>query len=385
MTSYAYPRLSDAEGMLIRQQIVELSDPVSQVLGLVAFEHPAAKPVETGATVATASLIQDVRRAVLSDIEATGLSLDRPIPRDSVAMFDQALGRSLHQALHVVPADAAHRATWNFLTGVVFPDIAWVRFPDLHEDRFLGSDRNVLRRVWFRHEVLGDLMDAAQKPLGEDELVGLLERTSHARNRRLARVLAVKVMEYDGARARSHVAREVYKRATHFTGPLLLDVLSEDQLSQLVSSLFTGATWPPPPVDVRERTADLDRAGKHRADIQFVDADDVAREGKPTGDLVREFHVAMEQLFSRTLSETGYRASKFLAMVTDLGGLETARRLVGAPNPSEGFSVLWELKRLDLTAEALALDVRFQGLFTDDLLERARVRLDEYGYLDEEA
>ena len=93
-----------------------------------------------------------------------------------------ALGRTLHEHLRIIPADAAHDETWSFLTLVVFPDVAVIRFPDMHVNRLIGTPRNVLRRTWFRQEVLGDLLHSTGRPLGEDELVGLFERSALARN-----------------------------------------------------------------------------------------------------------------------------------------------------------------------------------------------------------
>jgi hypothetical protein len=379
VTLLAYPRLADSQALIVRQQLRELADRNEDLSPLVGFEHPAAQPVPTGAVVADRDRLKAVRERVMAALE-TDFSLARPVPRDAVALFDRTLGRALHDALAILPADAAHKSTWNFLAAVVFPDVVWARFPDLHEDRFLGTDRNALRRPWFRHEVLGDLMDTAERPLGEDELVGLLERTALARNRRLARTLAAALMTYRGTEARSQVARDVYKRATHFTGPLLLDVLDEDELTRLVDSLFTGVPWPALAL-VEE--SEFDQA-KHRTEFGFGQVTVGSVDQRSSGDLVREFHVAMEGLFSRTLAETGYKATKFLSMVQDLGGIETARRLVGSPNPSEGFSVLWEHGRLDLTAEALVLDPRFQGLFGDELCDRAKMRLNDYGFASSE-
>jgi hypothetical protein len=41
---------------------------------------------------------------------------------------------------------------------------------------------------------------------------------------------------------------------------------------------------------------------------------------------------------------------------------------------------LWELRRLDLSVEALALEPEFHELFTRPELDTARRRLADYGY-----
>ena len=171
----------------------------------------------TGGRVADDERIAEVRLGVF---EAVKSWRDRgQVTRQEAAAFDLALGRTLHKTLEIVPADAAHDETWSFLTVVVLPDIAVLRFPDMHEDRLLGTPRNVLRRVWLREEVMGDLQRGAERPLGEDELVGLFERTSLARNRRLLRRLAVAVLEYEGSVARSEWARGVVQTGHVQHGP----------------------------------------------------------------------------------------------------------------------------------------------------------------------
>ena len=60
--------------------------------------------------------------------------------------------------------------------------------------------------------------------------------------------------------------------------------------------------------------------------------------------------------------------------------METARRLISSNQPSEGFTALWERRRLDLTVEAHVVLPEFEGLFTDDEVEAAQARLVAYGY-----
>lgn len=69
--------------------------------------------------------------------------------------------------------------------------------------------------------------------------------------------------------------------------------------------------------------------------------------------LVSEFDEAMHGIYRRALKEASYKASIFLDMLYAHGGLETARRLINSPKVSDGYTALWERKRLDLTVEAL--------------------------------
>jgi hypothetical protein len=93
----------------------------------------------------------------------------------------------------------------------------------------------------------------------------------------------------------------------------------------------------------------------------------------------KEFDRRMVQIYERAKSEAGYNATYFLRMLSEHGGLETARRLVGSRQPSEGFTQLYLKGRLDLTVESLVLEETYRELFTDELLEHARSRLREYG------
>jgi hypothetical protein len=76
----------------------------------------------------------------------------------------------------------------------------------------------------------------------------------------------------------------------------------------------------------------------------------------------------------------GYNASRFIQMVNDQGGLVAAKYLINSTQPSEGFTKLWDLKRLDITVEARALQPQFRPLFAASELATCRRRLAEYGW-----
>lgn len=92
------------------------------------------------------------------------------------------------------------------------------------------------------------------------------------------------------------------------------------------------------------------------------------------------FDDAMISIYRRAREETGYVASYFIQMVSELGGLETARQLLRAPAPSEGFTTLWEKKRLDLSVEYHVLLPQFEHLFDRREREIAYRRLKDYGF-----
>ena len=98
--------------------------------------------------------------------------------------------------------------------------------------------------------------------------------------------------------------------------------------------------------------------------------------------LLTEFDDAMHNIYHRALKEAGYKASIFLNMLFAHRGLETARRLLHSPNISDGYTALWERKRLDLTVEALIHDnKKWHPLFTPEELAICRRRLQQYEYI----
>ena len=98
----------------------------------------------------------------------------------------------------------------------------------------------------------------------------------------------------------------------------------------------------------------------------------------PPRDLVDAFDQAMTQIYVQAKQQADYTATRFHQMLTEHGGVETARRLL--PQMSDGFTELWQRNRLDLTVEALVLQPRWASLFSGNELEMARGRLKECGW-----
>lgn len=80
----------------------------------------------------------------------------------------------------------------------------------------------------------------------------------------------------------------------------------------------------------------------------------------------------------RLQREIDYNPTRFRQMVADYGGVGAARRLLRGPDASDGFTTLWEARRLDLSVEAHVLLPRFADLFTEQERQRARQRREEY-------
>lgn len=390
----AFPRLSAAPARVRLQEVRTLveSNPAN-LRELSEVSHPQAVPVPTGAPIASSEDITTLRSNVYADLSAWNLT--QPVnARDSIE-FDRTLGDSLLRNLHIVPADAGHSDTWSFLTLVVFPDIAWARFPTLHENRALGKQhRNVLRRVWDRHRVVGDLQMSATAPLGEDEMTGLFERSALARNTGLVRVLASMIMEHSPA-DRTTYARTLSKSAVAITGTYLLDVMDPREVRSLIEEMQVhthqdGAAPIPASAQSRESAPVLVETPSPEVAPPAVTASHALEESpapsrpvarvtgtRGSADLVQDFHNAMLNLCADLHRLTGERPRDLLAMIRSRGGVEAARHIVGTGRPSESLTAMWELGRPETTVEALVADQAYRGLFSEDLTQRAQSTLEQ--------
>ena len=97
-------------------------------------------------------------------------------------------------------------------------------------------------------------------------------------------------------------------------------------------------------------------------------------------DLEKQWDQEMASIYRRAKAEAGYNATYFLEMLSQRGGLETARYLLHTNAPSEGFTHQWERGRIDLTVEAHVLAEECKPLYTAEELRIAKGRLVEYGY-----
>ena len=101
-------------------------------------------------------------------------------------------------------------------------------------------------------------------------------------------------------------------------------------------------------------------------------------EAQPHGDSLEDrWHAEMVGVHEDAKS-AGYNASRFIQMVNEQGGLVAAKALINSTQPSDGFTKLWELGRLDITVEARALKLEFRELFSPLEVKKCRERLASY-------
>lgn len=96
--------------------------------------------------------------------------------------------------------------------------------------------------------------------------------------------------------------------------------------------------------------------------------------------LAAEFHDAMLETYRLAKSDCRYKATYFLQMVNDIGGVETAHRLLASTGPATGLTELWLCGRLDLSVEAQVLRPEFSPLFSEEERSVAQARLAKHGY-----
>ena len=94
----------------------------------------------------------------------------------------------------------------------------------------------------------------------------------------------------------------------------------------------------------------------------------------------RRFHADMVNGAERLKREIRYNPTRFMRMVAELGGAEAARHLLRGPDASDGFTTLWEHRRLEMSVEAFVLLPWYRNLFTEDELATAERRLLKYGF-----
>lgn len=93
-----------------------------------------------------------------------------------------------------------------------------------------------------------------------------------------------------------------------------------------------------------------------------------------------QFDAALMDTYQRAKRECRYNATYLLQLLTDIGGVETAKQLLRSENPAAGLTTLWECGRLDLSVEAKVLLPEFVELFTEEERAVALARLALFGY-----
>ncbi len=86
--------------------------------------------------------------------------------------------------------------------------------------------------------------------------------------------------------------------------------------------------------------------------------------------------------YERLKREIDYHATYFKRMVDADGGVAAAKHLLGGrpQDYAEGFTTLWEARRLEMSVEFFSLLPEYAPLFTDEEQANARWRLEEHHF-----
>lgn len=102
------------------------------------------------------------------------------------------------------------------------------------------------------------------------------------------------------------------------------------------------------------------------------------RRGLDLNDLESKFNDDMLNIYKTAKKDLGYNASRFLQLVSNVGGLKAAKILIAKDDGTYGFEVLWKCDRLDLSVESHVLKPEYNDLFTDEERNICEERLEEY-------
>ncbi len=92
------------------------------------------------------------------------------------------------------------------------------------------------------------------------------------------------------------------------------------------------------------------------------------------------FEKELISIYNRGKKEIGYNATRFLQMIAEYGGVETAHKLIASRDDLSGFTILWENhKQNELSLESVVIKPEYQELFTEQEVNECRRRLNIYG------
>ena len=88
----------------------------------------------------------------------------------------------------------------------------------------------------------------------------------------------------------------------------------------------------------------------------------------------------MEEKFLAALAANREKAAKLGVRIRPVTDMAQAKRSLSGSRTSDGFADLADKGQLSLSLEALAVDKRFTGLFSDEEANTALIRLLSAGY-----
>ena len=257
MTSFLFPRLRTGHARLWAQKFEDRTpEAVAADLPSSAFE--GVTYAATGGERVPEEVLTELRGTLLETAKNVGYPDTRSL--EAQRRFDLSLAGMLVE-LPIITGEALRDEVWQYLTCILVPDLVVWRYgktrdtrvvgPTSH-DRFLGGDRNMVERIWWRAYILHDpnaeaelwLLDTARGGLTEDNMVALFERGNIASYHMLCRTIANEyirnrpyVSGLTGS-AEQLLIREVMKKVVRLAAHMNLEAIPEDDRLDLIGGLF---------------------------------------------------------------------------------------------------------------------------------------------------
>jgi site-specific DNA-cytosine methylase len=247
--SLLYPRLLAGAARPLYEEYRELA--VSDLTRRWDVAHDSAVYVATGGRRVDPDRLRALRAGVVDLARGAGFPAEADRARN--AEFDVRLAAHLHSEMGLVPAEAAARDAWAFLSLILLPDVAFWRYPRPPRDRVLGTDitRHVFGRLWWRAQLVHAPDDSAPYEalniLGEaafDQIYA--RRTALGGSPELVRaILAVwKTLDFAGLNERN-VLRDFLKRLLRLAPFVVFDAVEvcalQEELRAVAEEAITAA------------------------------------------------------------------------------------------------------------------------------------------------
>ncbi|MBL4933198.1 hypothetical protein [Clostridium paridis] len=96
--------------------------------------------------------------------------------------------------------------------------------------------------------------------------------------------------------------------------------------------------------------------------------------------LEKVFNEDMKNIYLIAKKELKYNATRFLQLLSEKGGVQTAKILIAKNGGTYGFEVLCEYGRHELSVEAHVIKPEYMELFTDEERKMCKDRLESLGF-----
>lgn len=236
-----YPRLTQKASIQVIRRM--LNSTVPELSKLASISHEKQFFYDQSKSIDLAELGK-LRDELIEIAQGVGFPNTALSDKDK-SKFDSLSAKVLYDRLNLLLVEAAADEVWNFFTMVVLPDLAKWRFPNtrnaLTYERWLGTDRNVFRKLWWREATLGWELSSR---LGEDQVVAIMERPRLSGNPDLARAMAgafLRVSLKYGDVPREKVMRLGALSVRRRVPFIAFEALSSEQTEELVADIFEEA------------------------------------------------------------------------------------------------------------------------------------------------